>query len=127
MQKLIKNLLKDNIILIAISVTFAIAYLSLIKFPSVQPKINNVDKVEHAIGYFILTFSWLLSFYKKTNLKTVIALSCVFYGIIIEVLQSKLTSYRTGDYLDVIANSVGVLLALLLFNLFFKKKHVNSH
>ena len=127
MQKLIKNLLKNNLKIIAISITIAIAYLSLVKLPKVQISVSNIDKAEHLLGYFILTLSWLFSFYKKKFLKYYITLACVFYGIIIEVFQSILTSYRTGDYLDAIANSLGALLALLIFTLYFKKNRVNSH
>jgi glycopeptide antibiotics resistance protein len=35
--------------------------------------------------------------------------------MLIEVLQGTLTSYRQPDWLDVIANSTGVLIASILF------------
>lgn len=125
MLKLIKTLLKDNIFLIALSITIGILCLSLFKMPNTGVKIVNIDKAYHSLAYFILTLTWLLTFYRKPEKKYFIAIACIFFGIIIEILQSTITNYRTGDYLDILANSFGVLLALLIFNFFLKKNHIN--
>ena len=126
MLKPIKTLLKDNILYIAVIITIAIACLSLIKVPSYQPSFKEVDKVEHIFAYFTLTLSWLFTFIKQPNKKIYIVIACVIYGIIIEILQSSLTIYRTGDFKDVLANSFGVVLALLIFNQILKKNQLNS-
>ncbi|MCI2229345.1 VanZ family protein [Polaribacter sp. MSW13] len=125
MLKHIKTLLKGNIFLIAILITISIAYLSLMKMPQYQPTISNLDKWEHSFAYFTLSISWLFVFYKKPQKKYLIVLVCIIYGIIIEILQQTLTDYRTGDYLDVLANSSGVLLGLLIFNQILKKNQLN--
>ncbi|UAN00084.1 VanZ family protein [Polaribacter litorisediminis] len=93
--------------------------------PETGIKVANIDKGYHSIAYFILTITWLLSFYKKPQKKYIIAISCIIFGIIIELLQASLTVYREGDYFDVLANSLGVLLALSTFSLFFKKNDIN--
>jgi len=115
-----KFLLKDKALIIAIFVTISILYLSLIKVPKHTITISHLDKWQHCIAYFTLTFFWLFTFYKKKK-KYPIILCCILFGIIIEVLQYSITNYRTGDYLDVIANSGGVLLGSLIFNQLFKK------
>ncbi len=119
----IKTLLKDNSIIIALGITLSIICLSLIKMPSspINITFTNIDKVYHGIAYFSLCFSWLIAYYKKPAKKRIIIISCIIFGIIIELLQSTLTNYRTGDYLDVVANSSGILIALIIFNLFSKK------
>jgi len=122
MLKHIKSLLKNNIFIISLIISFAIVCLSLLKLPSSKISIVNIDKAYHSIAYFALGIAWLFTFYKKPENKYLIVICCILFGIIIEVLQSKLTSYRTGDYIDAIANTCGVLLALLIFNLFSKKK-----
>ncbi|MEN8702626.1 MAG: VanZ family protein [Polaribacter sp.] len=122
MLKRIKVLLLDKFIYIAITITIAIICLSLFKLPSNNIGIKNIDKVYHSTAYFSLALAWLISFYKEKNTKIIIVFACIFFGIIIEVIQSKFTNHRTGDSLDIIANSVGVLLALLFFNLVLKKK-----
>jgi VanZ family protein len=125
MLKHIKNLLKDKLILLAIAITIVVLGLSLIKMPDTGVSIINIDKVYHGFAYFTLTIVWLLSFYKVPQKKHLITLSCIIFGIIIEVLQKVLTDYRTGEILDVFANSLGSLLALFVFSMIFKKKQIN--
>ncbi|WP_439129009.1 VanZ family protein [Polaribacter sp.] len=116
--------MKGKILVIAFFVTFCIVYLSLIKMPKYDVGISHSDKWQHAFAYFTLAICWLLALCKKTN-KYFIVLSCIIFGIIIEVLQSTVTNYRTGDYLDVVANSIGVLIGLLFFNQISKKNLLN--
>ena len=126
MQQRIKHLLQASTFLIAIAITICIAYLSLIKttnFPVIA--ISNIDKFYHLIAYFVLTFSWLLTL-KKSKYKYKVLIACVLYGIILEVFQTTLTEYRAGEILDFLANTLGGLIALGAFSLFFKKKHLNN-
>jgi VanZ family protein len=88
-------------------------------------KIKNIDKAYHSIAYFALGITWLFTYYKKPEKKYLIVICCIIFGMIIEILQYTLTDYRSGDYLDVIANSCAVLLSLLIFNFFSKKKPIN--
>lgn len=123
-MKLIKTLLKDKLYIIAICITIFIAYLSLIKITSTKASFANSDKIYHLIAYFTLTFFWLFSFYKKKKLKSIIVILCISYGVIIEILQGICTTYRTADFKDIIANALGCILALLLFNTILKKSSV---
>ncbi|MBT7704193.1 MAG: VanZ family protein [Polaribacter sp.] len=119
MQQRIKHLLQASTFLIAIAITICIAYLSLIKttnFPVIA--ISNNDKFYHLIAYFVLTFSWLLTL-KKSKYKYKVLIACVLYGIILEVFQTTLTEYRAGEMLDFLANTLGGLIALGAFSLFF--------
>ena len=122
MQRLIKILLKVNFKLIAICTTIAILYLSLAKVGHINiGDVTYSDKILHATAYFFLTFTWLLAFHKKASKKYIILSCCILFGIIIEVLQSVLTSYRTADYFDILANATGAFLALVIFNIIFRK------
>lgn len=126
MLKHIKSLFRDNFFIIAIGITLCIAYLSLIKTPKIVLVYSASDKVYHIIAYFTLTICWLFSFFKKPSLKYSIVVFCLLFGIIIEVMQQSLTSYRTGDYKDVLANIIGIVLGLIVFNLVLKKNKVKS-
>ncbi|CAM1345872.1 VanZ family protein [Tenacibaculum crassostreae] len=117
----IKNLLKDKVTIIAILTTIGIAIISLIKLGKAPIQINNIDKVEHALAYFILTFVWLVALRRTKISKLLIVFCCFLYGIIIEALQVTITSYRSGEILDVIANTTGILIAFIIYNSFFKK------
>jgi VanZ family protein len=95
------------------------------KMPKTQLAFTVSDKVYHLFAYFTLAICWLFSFYKKPKAKYIIVITCIIYGIIIEVLQHTLTMYRTGDYKDVLANTLGIMLGLVVFNLILKKIRVN--
>lgn len=125
MLKHIKSLLEDNAIYIAVFFTISITIGSLVKSDFIVVKSISVsDKIYHLIAYFLLMLSWLNVFCKKEtfqkNVKYVI-LGCIIFGIIIEILQGIITSYRTASYLDIVANTIGVLLAVVIFHVFEKK------
>lgn len=124
MQMLIRVLLKDKILYIAIACTLLIAYLSLTKLQPSVVEIDHLDKFEHTFSYAVLTLAWLLGLVKTIENKKLqysIGLACMFYGIVIEVLQGTVTTYRSASYLDVLANFVGVIIALAIFKTVFKK------
>lgn len=126
MLRRIKNLLKDELlVIIAIAISLSVLGLSLVRMPNTGITVVNIDKAYHGFAYFTLTIVWLLSFYKIPQKKYLITLCCIIFGIIIEVLQNVITDYRTGEYLDVLANSIGCLLALFVYSMIFKKKYIN--
>jgi VanZ family protein len=125
MPQRMKNLLQNKILIIAVFVTIAILYLSLIKMPTYNVTISHLDKWQHCFAYLVLTFFWLFAFYKKEK-KHLIIFCCILFGILIEVLQYTITNYRTGDYLDVVANSSGVLFGFFIFNQVFKKNRLKN-
>lgn len=118
----IKNLLERNAFLIAITLTILIAILSLVSLSNTginsMIKVKNSDKIAHLIAYFNLSLAWFFAFKfdtKSKKEKIFLIASLISYGIIIEVLQDRMTTYRSGDFFDVIANSTGIILAALLF------------
>lgn len=119
MQQLIKSLLKDNSLLLAILVTIVIIFLSLIRIGKQPINFNHLDKIEHCIAYATLSFLWLLSLGNTKRRKIIICIMCMLFGMFIEVLQDT-TSYRTFDYVDMFANSIGVLIGFIMFIFFVK-------
>jgi len=82
-------------------------------------KIDHGDKIFHFLAYAVLCLLWYVVFYyrmsrplKKAVLKAVIL--AIIFGIILEVLQGTLTSHRSLDVYDAIANSLGALLTGVL-------------
>ena len=64
----IKRLLERNALLIAISITLIIAFLSLVSLKGVAKiNISNSDKIGHLVAYFMLGLSWFHVF--KTSEK----------------------------------------------------------
>lgn len=128
MLKPIKDLFLKSSPYLAVLVTISIGVLSLIKMPSEGISVSVSDKFLHVIAYFTLMICWLFALSKNeqfaVRMKYAI-LGCLIYGIVLEVLQSALTSYRTASYLDILANSVGIALAVLAFQLIGKKIRTN--
>lgn len=130
MQKDIKHLLQRNALTIAISITLLISYLSLgrsIDF-GIEIPMNNSDKVKHAIAYFVLSYSWMTALENKgilSKYKTILLVLLFLYGVLIEILQMTITTYRQGDFFDLAANLSGILMCYLLFKKIHQKISVN--
>ena len=126
MQWPMKVFLKGKLTIIAIAVSIGILCLSLLKINVYEPMdLQHIDKLHHSLAYFTLVTCWLFALQKKQS-KYVIVLCCIFFGIVLEILQYAITNYRTGDYLDVLANSFGVILGVFVFNKVSKKNRLKN-
>lgn len=88
-----------------------------------------MDKLVHMSFYFGATVLGVLSVRERTRgivslRKSMLWIGClaVLYGIVIEVLQLVCTTDREGDILDVLANSLGALLGVLIMKFVFSGK-----
>ncbi|WP_300568646.1 VanZ family protein [Flavobacterium sp.] len=107
--------------------TLLILFLSL-KTPSGESKFDfpNADKAVHFTFYFVfvvLWFKFLISI-KKEHLKYKVGLVfiAILFGVIIELIQHYFTTSRQGDIWDVVANSFGSLMGMIVISSFFKTK-----
>jgi len=123
MLKLIKNWLQDKAVYIAVIITVTIVFLSLINPSSIPtPSIHVSDKIMHTFAYFSLMLSWKFVFNKRRELRfSIIIFFLLFlFGIVLELLQASLTTYRTADWRDVIANTIGLLMGLFMYPILYK-------
>ncbi len=79
-----------------------------------------IDKLVHLFIFLVLTFLWLLYVNNvlhdtKPIVLLFILVACLFYGILIEVIQELFVLSRGAEVLDVIADLLGASLGLLLF------------
>lgn len=79
---------------------------------SMLAPVSLSDKSEHGLGYTALTL-WFCGLYPSHSYRR-IALSLVGMGILIEILQGLMNLGRHAELLDVVADSVGIVLGLLL-------------
>lgn len=129
-----KNLLvlKKTVLVLALSWTILIGILCLVTFsklPSIS--ISDADKYVHFTFHFIFIMLW--GFYTSINhneiriskiIRFVIISIC--YGIVIEILQETFTTTRHAELLDVLANSSGAVVALLVFVLIKRQKAIKQ-
>ncbi len=126
-------MLKQIVFWVALLWTGVVLFLCLVqtnKIPVVN--IENLDKIVHAFFHFVFTSLWILFF--KTQIKDpgsykpyiISFLFSVLFGITIEVMQGQYTTTRKEDALDVVANTVGAVLALFLIFLYFRNRRLNK-
>lgn len=120
--------------------TAVIAYFSLSSNAVPSIAISNIDKIYHATAYAMMFVLWYLFFYVRylkkfpelhinTNAilhtfeKSIAAgagVICFITGVLLEFGQGYLSENRTMDIYDVIANTCGIILAVLLVKLISK-------
>lgn len=107
---------------LSVLATIAIVVISIMPLPEV--KIENVpllDKWVHFIMYGGLCCVYWFDFFRNWHRKDEyskwflwIVLFPIVLGGVMELWQKYLTTCRNGDWIDFIANSVGVFLAIPL-------------
>jgi len=120
--------LKTYFFVITILYSIALTVVCLIDLNGViEVKISSGDKIFHSLSYVVLTFLWYytlyynLKFNKGESLIYAVVISIIF-GIVIEVLQETVTTYRSSDIIDVFANSIGAILASVVIAI--KNKYI---
>ena len=98
--------------------------------PHVKPVIG-LDKVVHILMYAGFAFLCLWGYrqqyvdngtaYQKRAILLAVIISFA-YGGVTELMQEYLVPSRTGDWYDFLADSVGTLLGISVFYVFFRKK-----
>ena len=122
MLKRIKPLLERNALKIALLITIAIILLSLLSLKVIaRINVSNSDKYGHLIAYTALGISWFYAFKSQRNKWMYIAILLIIFGMVLEVLQGTLTTYRTADWNDGLANASGVIIAFFVSHLWIKK------
>jgi len=112
------------------SLVLGVIVLSLIPPPSIAQTPEHGDKVTHIFAYFIL-MGWFAQIYHSSQQRLFYMLGFLLLGIGLEILQG-FGGIRRADWLDILANSLGILLAWYLtknrfFNLlsFIENKCLN--
>jgi hypothetical protein len=124
MRKAIQQLLERKSLYLAFGITFAIGYLSLTKLTigSFGLPASFSDKILHIVAYAVLSFFWFLTIDRKNWAKryfSVAFVALLLYGVLLEYLQMKLTTYRFGNFLDIVANTTGVVFAAVFCKLVY--------
>ena len=79
----------------------------------------SLDKAAHAIFYFLLYFLWARGLIQGGNnqrrIFIILLVLCISYGGLIELYQGYFLPSRHGDWVDEVANSIGVIAGGLYF------------
>ncbi len=118
-----RMLSKRAIIIITIIYTILITTLSVVNISSgvESIKIDNLDKIVHFCFYFGLNFLALSALFVQygesvsISRQEVATAFIILYSVAIEVVQQFVG--RSFDLDDIISNSIGAIVALLLFQM----------
>lgn len=88
-----------------------VTFFSLTPEPPTIIRVTASDKVAHLVAYGVLML-WFLQLYPVSR-RPVIAILLAAMGILIEVLQG-FTTGRSTEYMDIAANTGGVMLGWML-------------
>jgi len=109
---------------------FLISYLTLIPQERIPRELAQMnDKLIHS-GVYFFTALLIICASLRYNFKNVLRrarlitiwLFCVLFGGVIELLQGSMVPGRHGDWLDFLANSIGAMLAVLLWFIYQSRK-----
>ena len=96
---------------------FVLAYIMLLVLGIMSlipvPDIGGGDKVAHFLAYGALSAWFSLIVEQRITLWRIL-IGLISYGLLLELLQG-LTSYRSGDLADAVANSLGVITGLAFY------------
>lgn len=98
----------------ALLMVVAIIAGSMLPGPAVAA-VSQWDKLEHALGYGAVTL-WAIGMLRPARYLHAAA-AALLLGASLELAQALLTSSREGDLLDLVANAVGIAVALALAHL----------
>ena len=102
------------IFFISLSIVLYLSLLPSFEIPNFASLSFLSDKLAHALIYFYLGYIGLLCSF-KINREVIICL--VFgFGLIIEIIHYY-HPFRFFEYLDLLANLIGVTIALLIFRI----------
>ena len=97
-----------------------ISYISFADFSGIDEKsirIPYFDKLVHLLMYFSLTYILIVSrILTKKYYKFFAVVFGLLFGILAELLQHFIFTYRTGDIMDFVFNSIGIFTSLLFYN-----------
>jgi VanZ family protein len=107
-----------------LSVTWALVIFILCATPGAYiPNISflemlSFDKWVHASMFFILNsllFLVAIKYRKSITTALFYFVICILYGLLLEFMQARIFSDRSADWLDVIANTFGCLVAAIFY------------
>jgi hypothetical protein len=89
------------------------------------------DKIAHLLFYCVFAL-WVIYGFFRLPLRYPFAglwtiLICILFGVGMELLQGWMRVGRQFEYLDILANVLGVLIGYCIFKFFIKRRYYGSN
>ncbi len=116
--------------LIAVVIVFLLSVINFSPVPAEIPAFTYNDKIAHILMYAFLTFILALDYHRDTVHKgkhslfyIALILFPFIYGAAIEYIQERFFSPRTAEFLDWVADVLGIFLGVGAAALWIRKKN----
>lgn len=116
--------MNNKIIWFTPAVLVALGIFMLSTFLTIPIQVEGVgyfDKVQHSFAYFVLAISFLIAFRKSAMLNSKrslhILIASSLYGLGLELAQYSFFPNRYFEWIDAVANVLGVLIGFIAFKL----------
>jgi len=96
-----------------IAMIAAVVLGSLVSAHDLPEVPDGFDKVEHFVGYLLLS-AWAVMLFANRRGQAIAAAGLIALGVGLEMAQGAWTVSRMADSADALANSLGVLAGLML-------------
>lgn len=89
----------------------------------------RIDKIAHLLLFgtetFLIAIAYKKAYPNRSNFKIIFPAFVIgtLFGVVIEILQATVFPNRTFDYMDMVANTLGCLVAWVVLNYRFKKNY----
>ena len=90
-----------------------VAVGSLLPPSGLPPVLPGLDKLQHFIGYAVLS-AYAVMLFARMRPQALAALVVIAFGVVLEFAQAAWTVDRMGDSADAMANALGALAGLLV-------------
>jgi VanZ family protein len=83
----------------------------------------RIDKLVHMGLFAILFFTWRNAFKFQTKYYSLLLIiACIIFGFLVEIIQKYWIPARTFDMYDVLADSTGVVVGWIVYEVYKKNK-----
>ena len=87
-------------------------YLHFMQPPSIDISLTLVDKLAHFLMFFF-TMMWFMYVTPKTH-QLLVGVSLILFGLVLEYIQMNFLTDRTFEWLDWVADGIGVVLSFFI-------------
>lgn len=105
--------------------TFFVLVLHLVHVPGNDAwdwsDIIGLDKVAHFVLFGGLTLLWLLFPWRAVPGNIQLFLGLISYAVLLEIMQTSLTAYRSGELLDLLFDAAAIIVVLRFRNRFIQR------
>ena len=116
--------IRFTIVILYVGCIAALSLLPMQAFPKL-PVFEGFDKVVHIMMYFIfsLLFNWSIKTEQNYERLFLTIPVTIGWGVLMEIMQYEMHLGRSFDVYDILANSTGVGVGVLLYVIVTRKSH----